>query len=211
MGQQKTMQLPRREWEECPTTYLYIVYSWLISSSTVQIKRLIRFLSFLSRKWVANRRRWSLKTQRFSIAKVRNPNFFLSNVVYPYLAGLVSCIYLCGSLALPLFPTAPLILPTVLNDILWSSPPQLSFGFSFSADFQADPLKNALQWSNGPATPAQRSLRLLLSNYAAVIGEQDSPTTTIYGGNMPRLQQLKRRYDPHNVFRHNRNIPPAKE
>ena len=33
--------------------------------------------------------------------------------------------------------------------------------------------------------------------------------TAAYGPNLPRLRQIKKRYDPENVFHHNLNIPPA--
>ena len=32
----------------------------------------------------------------------------------------------------------------------------------------------------------------------------------IYGPNLPRLLELKRKYDPQNIFRWNRNIDPTK-
>jgi FAD/FMN-containing dehydrogenase len=46
--------------------------------------------------------------------------------------------------------------------------------------------------------------------YVGFLG--DEPAETIrasYGGNWDRLRDLKRRYDPNNLFRLNHNIPPA--
>jgi FAD/FMN-containing dehydrogenase len=43
-------------------------------------------------------------------------------------------------------------------------------------------------------------------------GAPDEPIERVraaYGDNFERLSQLKRRYDPHNLFRFNHNIPPA--
>ena len=42
------------------------------------------------------------------------------------------------------------------------------------------------------------------------LAEDDSTrTTAAYGNNYQRLQQVKATYDPDNLFRVNRNIPPA--
>jgi FAD/FMN-containing dehydrogenase len=37
----------------------------------------------------------------------------------------------------------------------------------------------------------------------------DTALTAVYGPNLPRLQQIKKQYDPENVFHHNVNIKPA--
>ena len=45
-------------------------------------------------------------------------------------------------------------------------------------------------------------------------GTPDEPADRVrsaYGdANFARLQRIKRHYDPHNIFRFNQNIPPAK-
>lgn len=37
----------------------------------------------------------------------------------------------------------------------------------------------------------------------------DAPLAAVYGPNLPRLRQIKRTYDPEDVFHLNLNIPPA--
>ena len=38
----------------------------------------------------------------------------------------------------------------------------------------------------------------------------ESAVAAAYGESWPKLRELKRRWDPDNVFRFNRNIPPAR-
>jgi FAD/FMN-containing dehydrogenase len=46
--------------------------------------------------------------------------------------------------------------------------------------------------------------------YVNFLGEEgDARVRSAYGDNYARLAQIKRAYDPHNVFRHNQNILPA--
>jgi FAD/FMN-containing dehydrogenase len=44
--------------------------------------------------------------------------------------------------------------------------------------------------------------------YVNALGDEPSRVRAAYGGNWQRLREIKRRYDPDNVFRHNANIPP---
>jgi FAD/FMN-containing dehydrogenase len=46
-------------------------------------------------------------------------------------------------------------------------------------------------------------------NYLGSDEDANAAATAAYGPNLPRLRQLKRNYDPQNVFHHNLNIAPA--
>jgi FAD/FMN-containing dehydrogenase len=46
-------------------------------------------------------------------------------------------------------------------------------------------------------------------NYLDADDSVESALSSVYGPNLPRLRELKRRYDPQNVFHLNVNIPPA--
>lgn len=46
-------------------------------------------------------------------------------------------------------------------------------------------------------------------NYLDADDSTEAALTAVYGANLPRLRQIKKRYDPENVFRMNLNIPPA--
>ena len=65
------------------------------------------------------------------------------------------------------------------------------------------------------ARDAYASLRPFMGprRYVNYMSEDDlrqgDNLTAVYGPNLPRLRQLKKRYDPENVFRLNLNIPPA--
>ncbi len=46
-------------------------------------------------------------------------------------------------------------------------------------------------------------------NYLDADDRGDAALAAVYGANLPRLRQIKRTYDPANVFHRNLNIPPA--
>ncbi|MEQ8779304.1 MAG: FAD-binding oxidoreductase [Roseibium album] len=45
-------------------------------------------------------------------------------------------------------------------------------------------------------------------SYVNFIAERSGDVSSAYGGNLDRLTSIKRRYDPHNLFRSNQNIAP---
>ena len=55
--------------------------------------------------------------------------------------------------------------------------------------------------------PFGSSLRYV--NYLSADELGDAQLRSVYGANLDRLRQVKRIYDPDNVFRQNLNIPPA--
>ena len=50
----------------------------------------------------------------------------------------------------------------------------------------------------------------LYLNFAGFGEEQDELVRAAYGPNYDRLAQIKARYDPHNLFRINQNVKPAR-
>ena len=48
------------------------------------------------------------------------------------------------------------------------------------------------------------------ANFGGFAGDADNPARKIYGGNYERLLEVKRAYDPDNLFRSNKNIDPAR-
>lgn len=53
----------------------------------------------------------------------------------------------------------------------------------------------------------QHSEDRVYSNY--MDDDEQSRLEKAYGDNLPRLQQLKHKYDPDNIFHRNQNIPPS--
>jgi FAD/FMN-containing dehydrogenase len=47
--------------------------------------------------------------------------------------------------------------------------------------------------------------------YVNYLGDDETgdPVAAAYGPNYPRLQRIKAKYDPRNIFRMNQNITPA--
>jgi FAD/FMN-containing dehydrogenase len=56
-------------------------------------------------------------------------------------------------------------------------------------------------------SPFGSSLRYV--NYLSADELGDAELSSVYGANLDRLRQVKRMYDPDNIFRQNLNIPPA--
>ena len=71
--------------------------------------------------------------------------------------------------------------------------------------------ERCIQWCRD----AYQSLQPFISpwRYVNYLGEDDMAAAgslaSVYGPNLGRLQQIKKRYDPDNAFRLNLNIPPA--
>ena len=65
-------------------------------------------------------------------------------------------------------------------------------------------------WTNGLAESLGKNGA---GGYVAFMGEEDEETirAAYPNGAWERLRELKRRYDPDNLFRLNHNIPPASE
>jgi FAD/FMN-containing dehydrogenase len=70
--------------------------------------------------------------------------------------------------------------------------------------------KRATAWCRGTFDALQRFVGpRRYANYLGSDEDADAAAVAAYGPNLIRLRELKRRYDPENVFRHNVNIRPA--
>jgi FAD/FMN-containing dehydrogenase len=89
-----------------------------------------------------------------------------------------------------------------------------SFGWMYSLDsVWRDPAddEKIISWTRLAWDRARRhahEVRLYL-NFAGQDPDSDALTRDAFGKNYARLTQIKKRYDPKNMFRFNQNIPPA--
>jgi hypothetical protein len=79
----------------------------------------------------------------------------------------------------------------------WQSPVQSDANIRWARDLVADLQPYASDGS--------------YANFGGFEGDVDNPARKIYGGNYDRLLEIKRTYDPENLFRLNHNIDPAQE
>lgn len=89
-----------------------------------------------------------------------------------------------------------------------------SFDWMYSLDSaweDASDDQRIMDWTRDAWSRARRFAldgRLYL-NFPGLDGDSAELTRTAYGRNFDKLRQVKRRYDPGNMFRFNQNIPPA--
>lgn len=89
-----------------------------------------------------------------------------------------------------------------------------SFGWMYSLDsVWADPAddRKVMDWTRDAWSRARRFAQdgRLYLNFPGLDGDSAELTRTAFGRNFDKLRQVKRRYDPGNMFRFNQNIPPA--
>ena len=96
----------------------------------------------------------------------------------------------------PVSATACTMRTTGFNVVIisqWASPGETERGMAWARNTHA-----ALK----PFLAPMRYLNYLEEDAA-------DPATVAYGPNLPKLRDLKKKYDPDNFFRHNVNITPA--
>ncbi len=89
-----------------------------------------------------------------------------------------------------------------------------SMPWMFSIDaIWSEPAEDAanIAWARGlweELRPFSQAGRMYL-NFPGLGEDADASLRATYGSNFDRLQSIKRKYDPANVFRFNQNISPA--
>ena len=86
--------------------------------------------------------------------------------------------------------------------------PPGSFSYHFNAEWSSeDQTISQMEWVEQSATALEPYSIPTYVNYLSSSKPMDVQRT--YGANFARLQSVKRRYDPNNIFHRNRNIPPG--